>query len=315
MQTLIQDLLQVSRVETGAKPLEPTDAGEVVAGVVRGMETPLREAGATVEVDDLPAVLADAAQLEQVFVNLVGNAIKYRRPDVPLAIRIAARRTGPMVEFSVRDNGIGIEAEYFDRIFEMFRRLHTHDEYEGTGIGLAVVKRIVDRHGGTIRVESSPGAGGTFLFTLRPVDRFPGGRGQERHGIPGPAISRRPDRLDGAHSVDSLSGGEYGEERAVPLLFTVRAAPRVIDDILGISRRSLCNGPVSEIRNFAGEGRPVLLGIARSQRLEFVEAPAHAADLARYRARGHAMAGNRIRLVTDRPMETVEVHSSSANSR
>ncbi len=166
MQRLIADLLQVSRVETQAKPFEPTCVEEVVAGVLRAMETPLREAGAIVTVGELPAVMADAAQLEQVFANLVSNALKYRHPDRPPAIAISVRAVNPAVEFAVADNGIGIEEEYFDRIFEMFRRLHTHDKYEGTGIGLAVVKRIVERHGGSVRVESTPGEGSTFFFTL-----------------------------------------------------------------------------------------------------------------------------------------------------
>ena len=166
MQALIQDLLQVSRVETGAKPLEPTDAAGVLAGALRLLEVPIREAGGVVQVDSLPRVLADAAQLEQVFSNLIGNAVKYGRDGVPPEVRISARPASGVCEFSVADNGIGIEAEYFDRIFEMFRRLHTHDKYGGTGIGLAVVKRIVDRHGGTIRVESTPGEGSTFFFTL-----------------------------------------------------------------------------------------------------------------------------------------------------
>ncbi|MEN6343129.1 MAG: MEDS domain-containing protein [Methanospirillum sp.] len=166
MQHLILDLLQVSRVETQAKPLAPTDAGEVVADAMRSLDAPLRESEATVEVGDLPTVMADAAQLEQVFVNLIGNAIKYRRPEVAPSIRISARPAGGMWEFAVADNGIGIGAEYFDRIFQMFQRLHTHDEYEGTGIGLAVVKKIVERHDGTVRVESTPGEGSTFFFTL-----------------------------------------------------------------------------------------------------------------------------------------------------
>jgi light-regulated signal transduction histidine kinase (bacteriophytochrome) len=166
MQTLILDLLQVSRVETGAKPLEPTDANAVVNGALRALERPILEAGAIVTVGALPAVMADPSQLEQVFVNLVGNAIKYRHPDRPPAIRIEGSRAGPMVEFAVRDNGIGIEPEYFGRIFQMYQRLHTHDEYEGTGIGLAVVKKIVERQGGTVRVESTPGEGTTFFFTL-----------------------------------------------------------------------------------------------------------------------------------------------------
>ncbi|MEN6342490.1 MAG: PAS domain S-box protein, partial [Methanospirillum sp.] len=140
MQRLIEDLLQLSRVETKAKPLAPTDAGEVVADALRLMETSIREAGATVTVDPMPRVMADAAQLAQVFTNLVGNALKYRRPDVPAEIRISAERAGKFWRFAVRDNGIGIEAEYFDRIFVIFQRLHTRDEYEGTGIGLAVVR-------------------------------------------------------------------------------------------------------------------------------------------------------------------------------
>ena len=166
MQTLIMDLLQLSRVETKAKEPVPTDACSVVAGALALLDSSLRETGAVVTVGELPAVMADPAQLEQVFVNLIGNAVKYRREDVPPAIAVSAHRLDSMVEFAVADNGIGIEPEYFDQIFEMFRRLHTHDEYEGTGIGLAVVRRIVGRHGGRIRIESAPGEGSTFFFTL-----------------------------------------------------------------------------------------------------------------------------------------------------
>ncbi len=138
----------------------------MVAGALRLLEVPLLETGGEVTVGPMPRVLADATQLEQVFANLIGNAIKYRRPEAPPQIRVSAERRDGWWEFAVADNGIGIESEYFDRIFEMFRRLHTHDQYEGTGIGLAVVKRIVERHGGTIRVESTPGEGSTFFFTL-----------------------------------------------------------------------------------------------------------------------------------------------------
>ncbi len=169
MQALIQDLLQVSRIETSAKSLRPTDAGEIVTYALRSLEKPLEETGGTVTVEAMPCVMADPAQFEQVLTNLIGNAIKYHRRGVTPAITVSAERHGDWWEFTVADNGIGIEAEYFDRIFEMFRRLHTHDEYEGTGIGLAVVKRIVERHGGTIRVESTPGEGSTFFFTLPAV--------------------------------------------------------------------------------------------------------------------------------------------------
>ena len=111
--------------------------------------------------------MADPIQLEQVLANLVSNAIKFRRPDDPLRVHVGARRTGGFWEFSVTDNGIGIEAEYFDRIFVIFQRLHAKETYPGTGIGLAIVKRIIDRHGGAIRVESRPGEGSTFFFTCR----------------------------------------------------------------------------------------------------------------------------------------------------
>ncbi len=166
MQALIRDLLQFSRIETQAGEPVPVGAGRTVMDALVTFNGLVREIGATVTVGPLPTVRTDPRQLEQVFANLVGNAIKYRRPEVPLDIRIAAKRANGMWEFSVSDNGIGIEPQYFDRIFEMFRRLHTHDKYEGTGIGLAVVKKIVERYGGSIRVESAPGEGSTFFFTL-----------------------------------------------------------------------------------------------------------------------------------------------------
>ena len=166
MQTLIQDLLQLPRVGTMAAPLVPTDAEGVVAGVAHAMMTPIREGGATVLVEPLPIVMADAAQLAQVFTNLIGNAIECRRPDVPSVVRISTERTGRVWRSSVEDNGIGIEPEYFERIFVIFQRLHTRDEYEGTGIGLAVVRKIVERHVGTVWVDSVPDEGSTFFFTL-----------------------------------------------------------------------------------------------------------------------------------------------------
>lgn len=166
MQRLIEDLLQLSRVETRAKPPVPSDANTVAADAIRAIEAMARDLGAALTVGPLPTVLVDPPQLEQVFVNLVANALKYRRDGVPPDIRVSARPLGTMVEFAVADNGSGIEAQYFDRICEMFQRLHTREEFEGTGIGLAVVKKIVERHGGTVRVESTPGEGSTFLFTL-----------------------------------------------------------------------------------------------------------------------------------------------------
>ena len=166
MQTLIQDLLAYSRVNTTRQDLRPTDMEDVMAAVERNLDLQLREAGAVITHDPVPVVLADPLQLEQVLTNLVSNAIKFRRTDVSLRIHVGARRMNGFWEFSVSDNGIGIEPEYFEKIFVIFQRLHTRETYPGTGIGLAIVKRIIDRHGGTIRVESTPGEGSTFFFTL-----------------------------------------------------------------------------------------------------------------------------------------------------
>ncbi len=171
MQALIQDLLRISRVETAGEPLAPTDSGAVVAAALHSLETSLAKAGATVVVGDLPTVMADPAQLEQVFVNLIGNALKYHRPEAPLVVQISASRQGDWWEFAVADNGIGIAPEYFDRIFVIFERLHSKDEYEGTGIGLAVVRKIVERHGGRVRLESVQDGGACFSSHSRRPER------------------------------------------------------------------------------------------------------------------------------------------------
>ena len=133
MQALIQDLLAYSRVNTTRQELRPTDAEDVLAAVERNLDLQLREAGAVLTHDPLPTVMADPLQLEQVFANLVSNAIKFRRPDEPLRIHVGARRLDGFWEFSVADNGIGIEPEYFDRIFVIFQRLHTKDAVPGHG--------------------------------------------------------------------------------------------------------------------------------------------------------------------------------------
>ncbi len=166
MQALIRDLLQLSRIETEAQPPVSIGAGAVVADAVSTLEAPIREIGATVLIGPMPTVVADPRQLEQVFVNLIANAIKYRSPKRPPELRVSAEREGRFWRFAVEDNGIGIEEEYFDRIFVIFQRLHTREKYEGTGIGLAVVRKIVERHDGRVWVESTPGEGSTFFFTL-----------------------------------------------------------------------------------------------------------------------------------------------------
>ena len=165
MQYLINDLLMYSRVGTRAKPFAPTDCSTVVARAVANLTAVIEEQGAVVTCDALPTVLADASQLNQLFQNLIGNAIKFHGPAPP-RIHVWAERHGPHWVFAIRDNGIGIDPKYVERIFVMFRRLHTTAEYTGTGIGLAVCKKIVERHGGRMWVESTPGAGATFFFAL-----------------------------------------------------------------------------------------------------------------------------------------------------
>jgi PAS domain S-box-containing protein len=165
MQTLIHDLLSFSRVSTQGKSFELTDLNVVLAKALDNLAVTLQEASPKVTSGVLPRVRVDPTQITQLFQNLIGNAIKFRN-NRPLEIDISARRETAQWVLSVRDNGIGIEPQYFERIFQIFQRLHTRVAYPGTGIGLAVCKRIVERHGGTIWVESQPGAGSTFHFTI-----------------------------------------------------------------------------------------------------------------------------------------------------
>lgn len=126
----------------------------------------IEQTQASVQFGDLPAVKADGTQVGQLFQNLIGNALKFTVPGRPAVVQVSAERDGQMIRFRVQDNGIGIAPEYFGRIFTIFQRLHHRDEYEGSGIGLSIARRIVERHGGTIWLESTPGQGTTFLFTL-----------------------------------------------------------------------------------------------------------------------------------------------------
>lgn len=173
MQRLIQDLLAYSRVASKGKDLLETESEEALQRALLNLRGAIEESAAVVTHDPLPEVLADETQLVQLFQNLVGNAIKYQGSGTPLIHVSAARNRAGRWVFSVRDNGLGIELQYFDRIFGMFQRLHKREEFEGTGIGLAICKKIVERHGGTISVESQPGQGSTFRFELAGIEGRP----------------------------------------------------------------------------------------------------------------------------------------------
>ena len=165
MQALIRDLLAFSRVSTHRNSPGAVDCDAIMERVLQDLKVSLEESGATVIHQGLPTVHADPSQLMQLFQNLVGNAIKFRG-DAPPVVRITASEDGQMWRFSVQDNGIGLKARFQERIFVIFQRLHGIGQYPGTGIGLALCKKIVQRHGGRIWVESEPGQGSTFHFTL-----------------------------------------------------------------------------------------------------------------------------------------------------
>ncbi|MGD0919605.1 MAG: ATP-binding protein [Thermodesulfobacteriota bacterium] len=165
MWKLINDLLTYSRVGMGGKELEPTDCETILNQSLNNLKVAIEEKGAVVTHDPLPTVMAESPQLGQLFQNLIGNAVKFRGNEPP-RIHVSASRNGNGWTFSVRDNGIGIAPEYTERIFIIFQRLHNRKEYPGTGIGLAICKKIVERHGGRIWVESEVGKGATFYFTL-----------------------------------------------------------------------------------------------------------------------------------------------------
>lgn len=172
MQAMIQDLLAFSRLTTKAKPIESIKANEVLTQALGNLHKVVQESGVEVSRDALPTVQADPTQLTQVFQNLVANAIKFCEQH-PCRVHISVRRESNEWVFSVRDNGIGIAPEHHERIFLLFQRLQTREEYPGTGIGLAICRKVVERHGGRIWVESQPAEGSTFYFTL-PTTRSKG---------------------------------------------------------------------------------------------------------------------------------------------
>jgi len=168
MHELINGLLLYARVKSRGRELDRADSEAVLGRCLTTLRGAIREADAQVTHDPLPPVFADELQLERVFQNLVSNALKFHGSDPP-QVHISAERSGAQWVFAVKDNGIGIEPRFHDRIFVIFQRLHTRQAYPGTGIGLSICKRIVERHGGRIWLESEDGKGSTFYFTMPAV--------------------------------------------------------------------------------------------------------------------------------------------------
>ncbi|MDX6612126.1 MAG: two-component system, LuxR family, sensor kinase FixL [Blastocatellia bacterium] len=181
MQTLISDLMTFSRIETKAQTFGAADLNQIAREVSADLETLIEQTGGRVEIEELPTIDADSVQMRQLLQNLIGNSLKYYRAGVPPIVRISSQKlderrrefiakrgalAGQIIQVLVQDNGIGFDEKYLDRIFAMFQRLHTKGQYEGTGVGLAICRKIVDRHGGTITARSTPGEGTTFVVTL-----------------------------------------------------------------------------------------------------------------------------------------------------
>jgi light-regulated signal transduction histidine kinase (bacteriophytochrome) len=165
MQALIDELLAYSRVGRGGQKIDRVNCNDVINRVRANLHKTLVDAGATIETGDLPTVMGYTSLVERLFANIISNAVKFRREEPPV-VRVAATREGNAWRFSISDNGIGIDPAYADRVFVIFQRLHARHEYPGTGMGLAICKKIVEHHGGKIWLESVPGRGSTFHFTL-----------------------------------------------------------------------------------------------------------------------------------------------------
>ncbi len=167
MRTLVNDLLTYSQVTLRVQPFASTDLAGIAREVIADLETAIAEAGGRVEVGELPVIDADALQMRQLLQNLLANAVKYRKKDEPPVVKLNSAKAGTdRCMITVADNGIGFNAEHAERIFRMFERLHNRTQYEGSGIGLAICRRIVERHGGTIAATSTVGQGATFTVTL-----------------------------------------------------------------------------------------------------------------------------------------------------
>lgn len=166
MRRLINDLLRLSRVGQKGVPMEPVSFEEILVSAKQNISLSIEETGAQISHGELPVVLGDKTQLVQLLQNLLGNALKFRREEAP-RVHLSAARDGPRWRFQVEDNGIGLDEADAKKIFVVFKRLHHAEEYEGTGIGLAICKKITELHGGRIWVEGVPGKGSSFFFTLR----------------------------------------------------------------------------------------------------------------------------------------------------
>jgi len=171
MALLVSDLLEISSISSKKRPFVPVDLNEVVVEVLLDLETRLAETSGRVEVLELPTVLSDPLQMRRLLQNLVGNALKFHRKGESPVVRISAEIAGGACRLSVADNGIGFDEKYLDTVFAMFQRLHGRGEFEGTGMGLAICRRIVERHGGTITARSKLGQGATFIVTMPILER------------------------------------------------------------------------------------------------------------------------------------------------
>jgi PAS domain S-box-containing protein len=166
MRKLIEDLLTYSRVTTKTQPFQPTDLNQVLQDVLSDLELRLEQVKGKVEADKLPTIDADPSQMRQLLQNLLANALKFHRDGIPPVVKVTSKISGARVVLSIQDNGIGFDEKYLDRIFTIFQRLHGRQAYEGTGVGLAVCRRIVERHAGTITAKSESDQGATFIVTL-----------------------------------------------------------------------------------------------------------------------------------------------------
>ena len=166
MKALIRDLLEFSRAGSVVANFRTVPANSILQNALDNLKTAIQESGARVTADPLPTITAEPILLAQVFQNLIGNAIKFHREGAPPDIHISVEHKISEFIFAVKDNGIGIESRHLERIFRIFERLHTNEEYVGSGIGLAITRKIVERHGGKIWVESQTGTGSTFYFSI-----------------------------------------------------------------------------------------------------------------------------------------------------